>query len=125
MYAISELIPVHFGGSFNGIMIDTGAAHGNTSEKNQFLAYYCKSGREFDIKQTKATVCHIDIGSSKSLNVGKVHSPLASPWIEFELHIAGADVPVLLFIDDMRRIGIVKQSKKSFRTYEEQRDCFD
>lgn len=106
MHTLSGTIPPRYGDTFKGVMIDTGAARGSTSGKRQYFAYCRSTGREPKIDSRRAAVCHFGIGSAKSCGVANIAIPVGNLWVAFNTHIVDADVPTLLCIDDMDRLGL-------------------
>lgn len=106
-HALTTRVPQsRFGGNFNGIMIDTGAARGSSAGKAQYQAYCSKTGRQVNINESRAARCHFGIGSAVSLGTASITFPIGSFWVSFDAHIVDADTPILMSIDDMDRLGV-------------------
>lgn len=91
---------------FRGIIIDTGAARGNTSSMRHYLAYCYHVGCKSDIDQRKAATCQFGNGSERSQGVALISFPLRALTITFYTHILqGCCVPLLICIDEMDHWG--------------------
>lgn len=89
------------------ILIDMGAAHGNTSSLGQYLAYCFHVGCAPSIDRNKADTCHFGNGSEKSHGTAPIHFPLGATTVTFQAHILQeVTVPLLIFIDEMKLWGI-------------------
>lgn len=92
---------------FRGILVDTGAARGNTSSLKQYLAYCNHIGCSPTIDGSKAATCYFGNGSERSQGVASISFPLGALTITFYAHILrDAVVPLLICIDEMVRWGL-------------------
>lgn len=110
MHSMIKSTKKRFGNTFKVVMIDTGAARVSTSEKLQYHVYCGVTGRNVDIDTVKAAVYHFSIGSTTSLGVAKINISIGGLWFSFNVDVVDADVPILMSIDDMDRIGVYYNS---------------
>ena len=90
------------------IMIDTGAAKGNTAGKAQVIAMQDFLGFQApQIKPNKEPInCNFGIGSAKSEVIITLGVPIGYLTAQVSFHVVPADIPFILCIDDMDRIGV-------------------
>lgn len=71
-HVLSKAIPARYRNTFEGMMIDAGAACGSVSGKTQYTASCPAAGRAPAIDETHATLCHSGIGSTEGLGVATI-----------------------------------------------------
>lgn len=62
--------------------------------------------RSLTLQKTRATQCLFGIGSELSKGTATVEFPLGDLCLSFDVHIVNADVPLLMSIDDIERLGV-------------------
>lgn len=92
---------------FRGILIDTGAARGNTSSLEQYMAYSYHVGCRTCINRSKAAMCHFGNGSEQFQWTASTSFPLGAITITFDANIlVDANVPLLICIDEIDSWGL-------------------
>src|SRR6185437_7758466 len=90
-----------------GIMIDTGAARGNTAGKAQVIAMQQFLGAQAPkIEPSSQLTCNFGIGSTRSEGVIHLTFPIGRRTAMATFHVVPADIPFILCINDMDRLGI-------------------
>lgn len=108
--ATAAIPKCRFGKSFDGVMVDTGAARGSSAGEAQYHAHCNFVGTQPNLDKSRAAVCHFGISSTKSKGVAPVTFPVGDIFLTFKVHVVDADTPILLSIDDMDSLGIYLNS---------------
>lgn len=114
LHTLTHLVPStsyqpssHGTKKFRGILIDTGAARGNTSSMDQYLSYCYHVGCKRNTDRSKAAACHFGNSSEKSQGIARITFPLDALTITFYAHILrDAIVLLLICIEEMDRWGL-------------------
>lgn len=95
-----------YAGKFYGIMVDSGCAHGSSAGQSQYLEYCKATGRIPSMDQTQWR--HFQFGRELEMSKGMaiIDFPPGDICLSFDVHIASADVQILLGLPHMDRLGI-------------------
>lgn len=63
-------------------------------------------GREPDIDPRPTAVFHFIIGPSPSKGVAKITIPVGNMWFGFRVHVFDKNIPFLMSIDYLHRLGL-------------------
>lgn len=74
-------IPKRFGKLCQGILVDTGAARGNTAVNLRYLAYCSETFQELHIDTSRSARCHFGICSTASKGVALIYPPIGEMWM--------------------------------------------
>ena len=88
--------------TFQGIMIDTGAAKCSTAGYGQFQAFRRNATVELNITTKGAVTVQFGIGASSSIGSALITTPIG--LVNF--HIMTSDTPFLLSLADLDRLGV-------------------
>lgn len=97
---------------FNWIMFNTCAAHASSGKENQYLAYCDMMGIIQSIDKSKQCLMRYGLGGETSKGMENSFS-VKNIWLEFDIHIVIEDVPILICINDMDRIGVYLNKLKN------------
>ena len=98
--------PARYGDTtFAGILVDTGANFLSTAGKAQYEAY-CKSTGVTPSLAPSTAACRYGMGDSKALGAATILFPFASDVFSTVFHIMDADIPFLLCLTDMTKLGV-------------------
>lgn len=86
--------------------MDDGPADGSTGGESQFLVYCSELGVQPLIKPSRTARCHFGIGVQPPNGLQRIRFSMGDLWLEFDIHVVEADVPVLLYIDDIDRLSL-------------------
>lgn len=101
--------------TFRGILIDTGAARGNTSSMDQYIAYCYHFGWLPCIGNSKAAMCHLEIDSEISQETASISFPLGPLTVTFHAHILlDTTMPLLVSIDELNHRGLYFNNKTNY-----------
>ena len=105
--------PVRYGAPiFAGILIDTGANYLSTAGKDQYDAYCQTTG--VTPKLGPSTVrCRYGVGHSKALGAVEIQFPFAGEILRAVFHVMDADIPFLLCLSDMKKLGVYCNSMEN------------
>lgn len=87
-------------------MIDIGTARGITSSRTQNTAYCVATRRALEMGKTHVAICRFVIGFVEVLSVAVTEFPIGSVWRMVVLHVVDSNVPMLLSIMDLDRLGM-------------------
>ena len=91
---------------FYGVMIDTGSARASSGGLPQYRAYCRHIGHAENIDTSKTVYCKFGISGKQSVGRARVKFPINGIVLEFSLHVIEDNVPILLSLADMDRLGI-------------------
>lgn len=91
---------------FYGVMIDTGCARASSGGLAQYRAYCRHVGEQEDIDKSKRVFCKFGISGKMSVGRARMKLPINHLVLEFCLYIIDGDLPILLSLADMDKLGI-------------------
>ena len=91
--------------TFYGILVDTGANNLSTAGKAQFEAYCAASGTRPCLQASSAS-CKFGVGMAKAIDAVAIPFPVGSMIMKADFHLIDADLPFLLCLKDMDRLGV-------------------
>lgn len=91
---------------FYGGMIDTGCGRASTGGLAQHRSYCRPVGEQKDIVTSKKVFCKFGISGKKSVGGACMKLPINHLVLEFSLHIINGDLPILLSLADIDKLGI-------------------
>ena len=101
---------------FYGILIDTGANLLSTAGRNQYEAYCAASGSQPTLRPSNHS-CTFGMGTTKALGAVEVAFPVGEEVLKATFHVVDADIPFLLCLADMDRLGISYDNTKDRLIY--------
>ena len=108
LYALTGHVarPARYGKeAFHGILVDTGANKLSTAGQAQYQAYCAVFGLNPTLAPSDSS-CSFGVGSASALGSAEVPFPVGSMVLKATFHIVDADVPFLLCLADMDRLGV-------------------
>lgn len=91
---------------FYGVMIDTGCARASSGGLSQYRAYCRHVGQPENIDPSKKVFCKFGISGTDSIGRARVQFPIKGIMLEFSMHVIDDDLPILLSLADMDKLGI-------------------
>lgn len=91
---------------FYGIMVDSGCAKGSTGGREQYHAYCRHIGTQPSVQKSKSTRVTFGKGSAQSFGTAIISFPFNNTTLSFTIHIIDGDIPLLLSLYDMDRLGL-------------------
>ena len=91
---------------FYGVMIDTGCARASSGGLSQYRAYCRHIGKPESIDTSKTIHFKFGISGKDSVGRARVKFPIKNIMLEFSVQIVDDDLPILLLLADMDRLGI-------------------
>lgn len=82
-------------------MIDTGATRGKSGSYDQYEACCKMMERSPQINLKLAGMIKFGIGNEQSTGIVQIDVPIGQLWLYFHIHVVKANVPILVYIDDM------------------------
>lgn len=91
---------------FYGVMIDTGCARASSGGLSQYRAYCRHIGATEKLDTSRTVFCKFGISGKVSIGLAEVKFPINEIILSLNIHIIDDDVPLLLSLADMDRLGI-------------------
>lgn len=89
-----------------GILVDSGSAFSSSGNETEYYLYCRLTGTTPSIDESKARTIRYGIGREISKGTACINFPMGNMWLSFEIHIITADIPIILGIQDMDRLGL-------------------
>lgn len=98
-------------GLYYGMMIETGCARASSEGIPQYRAYCRQVGEADCIDTTKPVFCKFGISGKLLIGQARAQFPLSDIILEVSMHIIDDDVPLLLSLADMARLGFYAKNQ--------------
>lgn len=106
IYAVSRCLPrLAAPGKFKDIAFGTDATHVSSSSTEQYNAYCSMTGAVFAVDASRKNLVRFDICEKISKGMTEMKFSIEYTWLCIDIHVVDADVPILICIEDMDRIG--------------------
>lgn len=107
VHVLTEGIPPSFHADKSyGILVDSGCASGSSGDHSQYLKYYKAFGQNSSIDPTRTRHCQFSLDSEVSKVNAKATFLLGDTRLSFDIYVISADVPILLGLPHMHRLGV-------------------
>lgn len=87
-------------------MFDTSDARASSENQSQYFAYCSIMGINPSVDTFQQCLVRFGFGEEMSKKAENIRFPIKDVWLDFNIPVVETDVPILICINDMNRIGV-------------------